>query len=71
MRDKHTYSAMEDLTSYAKKFIIEKDLNITPYELTESIRVYLTYRCSNEKSIKNVEKSLWDDSIQKKKKKRY
>lgn len=68
MRDKHTYSAMEDLTSYAKKFIIEKDLNITPYELTESIRVYLTYRCSNEKSIKNVEKSLWDDSIQKKKK---
>ena len=66
MRDKHTYSAMEDLTSYAKKFIIEKDLNIKPYELTESIRIYLTYRCSDEKSIRDVEKSLWDDSIQKK-----
>lgn len=40
MRDRHTYSAMEDLTPYAKKFIIQKNLNIEPYELIESIRFY-------------------------------
>lgn len=27
-RDRHTYSVMEDLASYAKKFIVQKDLNI-------------------------------------------
>lgn len=68
MRDRHTYSAMEGLTSYAKKFIIQKDLNIEPYELTESIRVYLTYRYADEKSTRRVEKSLWDEPVRKRKK---
>lgn len=63
MRDKHTYSAIEDLTSYAAEFIEQKDLNIEPYELTESIRVYLTYRYAEEKATKRVEKSLWNEPV--------
>lgn len=67
LRDRHTYSAMKDLTSYAKKFIIQKDLDIEPYELTESIRIYLTYRYADENSTKRVEKSLWDEPVRKRK----
>lgn len=65
MRDRHTYSAMEDLTPYAKKFIIQKNLNIEPYELIESIRFYLIYYYADEKLTKRVEKSLWYESVRK------
>lgn len=62
MRDKHTNSAMEDLTPYAKEFIIQKGLDIKPWELIESMRVYLTYHYADKESTKRVEKSLWDES---------
>ena len=65
MRDRHTYSAMVDLTPYAKKFIIQKNLNIEPYELIESIRFYLIYYYADEKLTKRVEKSLWYESVRK------
>ena len=62
MRDKHTNSAMEDLTPYAKEFIIQKGLDIKAWELIESMRAYLTYRYADEESTKRVEKSLWSES---------
>lgn len=63
MRDKHTYSAMDDLLPYAKEFIIQKKLDIEAWELIESMRAYLIYRYGNPKAIKRVEKSLWEESL--------
>ncbi len=65
MRDKHTHSAMEDLTPYAKEFISQNDLHIEPCELIESIRFYLTYRYADEESTRRVEETLWDDTVRK------
>lgn len=65
VRDRRTHSAMEDLTSYAEEFISQKNLDIEPYELTESIRVYLTYRYADEKSTERVERSLWGEPVRK------
>lgn len=66
MRDKHTYSAMDDLIPYAKEFIYQKHLDIEAWELVESMRAYLTYRYADENSIKRVENSLWQEPLNKK-----
>ncbi len=65
MRDKHTYSAMDDLTPYAKEFIDKMNLDIEAWELVESMRAYLTYRYVDENSIKIVENSLWQEALNK------
>ncbi|ADU26506.1 hypothetical protein [Ethanoligenens harbinense] len=62
MRDKHTQSALENLTPYAETFIRQKNLNIEPYKLIDSIRFYLIYRCGPEKATEKIEKSLWGKS---------
>lgn len=62
MRDKHTNSAMDDLTPYAEEFIIQKGLDIEAWELVESMRAYLTYRYTDKESTKRVERSLWSES---------
>lgn len=65
MREKHTngaMGAMDDLTPYAKEFIIQKGLNIEPWELVESIRAYLIYRYEDKEATERVESSLWGQS---------
>lgn len=65
MKEKHTngaMGAMDDLTPYAKEFIIQKGLNIEPWELVESIRAYLIYRYEDKEATERVESSLWGQS---------
>jgi len=59
MRDKHTHSAMEDITPYVQEYIEQKKLDIAPSDLTDSIRFYLIWRNGSEKTVEKVEKSLW------------
>jgi len=61
MRDKYTHSAMEDITPYAQEYIAQRKLDITPYDLTESIRFYLSYRYGPEQDTKKIERALWDE----------
>jgi len=61
-RGKHTQNALEGITAYAEEFIRQKKLDISPLDLTESIRFYLIYRNGAEKEIEKIEKSLWDES---------
>jgi len=62
MRDKHTNSAIEDIAPYAQEYIAQKKLDITPYDLTGSIRFYLNYRYGAEKSVNKVAESLWREN---------
>lgn len=62
-RDKHNKRALEDIMPYAKEYIIQRNLNIEPYVLTESIRFYLSDRYGSKKLVKKIEKSLRDEAI--------
>lgn len=62
-RDSPIRSSMEDLDSYAEEYISQRGLNIAPYELIESIRIYLSKRNRNKKTTKRMKDKLLDEFI--------